>query len=410
MRVAYITGTFPSHTESFIAREISGLCQSGFELVVFAARRDRGPHLTTPSIPVYYRPPRWSVDVWRSTLGLLISCRGRLLALFHLLCTLLLAHPREAITLLANLHTLGFFIRCMDREKIDHVHACFLSWPGCLGTAISRMTGRTLSISAHARDIFVEHGAAEMKVRQASFVSVCTQQGMRRLQTMLSPKYHHKLHLVRHGVEPDGALAARTLSGHDEVADNRVVLAVGRLVPKKGFDVLLRSFALLVQDVPKARLCLVGDGDERATLEALANRLDLTQQVRFFGWQSLGDVQSLMKRAGVLVVPSRIDRRGDRDGLPNVVLEAFACGLPVIASPLDGIQEAVIHRKTGLLVEPQDIRGMASALKEMLTNTGLRDYVTSEARDLAARTFCPAGNLRHLIPLFRSVDPCKLGA
>jgi colanic acid/amylovoran biosynthesis glycosyltransferase len=410
MRVAYITGTFPSHTESFITREISGLCRSGFELVVFAASADGGPRAMASSVPVYYRPPRRSLDAVRSVLGLFATSPRCLLVLSRLLCTLLLANPREAITLLANLHTLGFFIRHMDREKIDHIHACFLSWPGCLGTALSLMTGRTLSISAHARDIFVEHGALEMKVRQASFVCVCTQQGMTRLKAMLPSKYHRKLHLVRHGIEPDGVQATGALSGHDEIADNPIVLAVGRLVPKKGFDVLLRAFALLVRDVPNAKLCLVGDGVERASLEALACQLDLTPCVRFLGWQSPDGVRSFMKRARVLVAPSRIDRHGDRDGLPNVVLEAFVCGIPVIASPLDGIREAVTHRKTGLLVEPGDIGGMASALGEILTDTSLRDHITSEARILAAGKFCPARNIRHLIPLFRSVDPCRLGA
>ena len=209
---------------------------------------------------------------------------GRLL---YLAIELIRACPHEAIFLIGNLHTIGFFARNFDRQEISHIHAYFLNWPAIIGLALSVVTGRSYSISAHARDIFVEHGAIKLKVSHAKFITTCTRQGLEYLKEHLPLKYHSKLCLNYHGIRIVSEYPDQEKTNLPEMKCRNTVVAVGRLVPKKGFEYLLKAFALVIRKKPECKLIIVGDGPGQKQLIELIKHLTLIVMKIFWDLKSI---------------------------------------------------------------------------------------------------------------------------
>jgi len=401
MRLAFVVTTFPCASETFAEREIEMLAKLGFAITIFAAT-DKGDKGYIPrGAKVVYRPGLLSACAVMSCLRFFGRRPLALVELLWLVLRVSVRCLREGVSLIANVHTVAFFAATLERERISHIHAYFLNWPACIGTALSVVTGRTFSISAHARDVFVEHGAVGVKVWQAEFVRTCNRGALRKLETMVHARSEGKLKLVYHGMRMafggPGPCGAVFFSSERR----NVVMAVGRLVRKKGFSHLIRAFAWVVQRDGDRRLVIVGDGPVRGELEALIKQLRLDSAIQILGWQTVDVTLRLIQQAAVLVVPSIVNGDGDRDGLPNVVLEAFACGVPVVASRLEGISEAVAHRRTGLLVEPGDVVSLSSAIEELLGDHELQRRLSQNAYEAAVRSFDLTKNVRELARLYR---------
>jgi glycosyltransferase involved in cell wall biosynthesis len=166
-----------------------------------------------------------------------------------------------------------------------------------------------------------------------------------------------------------------------------LVVHVGRLVEKKGAALLIRAFADAVRTQPHARLAIIGEGPLRGRLEKLARELGIGQYVRFLGAQPHAAVRDWMQRAWVLAAPSVTGRNGDAEGLPTVLVEAAACGAPLIGSVHSGIPEIVVEGESGLLVPEGDATALARRLGELLAAPELRNRLAQGARSLAERSF-----------------------
>jgi glycosyltransferase involved in cell wall biosynthesis len=404
MKIGYILTTFPCRSETFVNREIESMSILGFDISVFAAENQQYAYKCNSATNTFYRPSLFSIQSFLSIIYLTVRYP---LALGKLLCLgvkLIRACPREAVSLIGNIHTISFFAKHLDREAISHIHAYFLSWPAVIGLALSVTTGRSLSISAHARDIFIEHGAIKLKASRAKFITTCTKQGLEHLKANLPTKYHHKLILSYHGIRIASECPSQSGTNISEFKPNSTVIAVGRLIPKKGFEILLRAFDLVVQKKPHCRLMIIGDGPGQKQLTGLIRQLRLDNHVELLGWQKHDATLRLIRQATVLVAPSLVAEDGDRDGIPNVILEAFACGTPVIASNLEGISEVVEHRRTGMLVEPGDILGLTSAIRELLLNRCLQSRLSQTAYETAAQRFDSMKNVQQLAKLFININ------
>ena len=402
IKVGYILTTFPCRTETFAIREIDGLRKSGFAITVFGVVGQRP--VCADTIKVFYRPKLFSIETLLSISHLSFKYPRALKILIYLVFKLIRTCPREAVSLIGNIHTIGFFAKHLDNEAISHIHAYFLSWPSTIAMALSTITRRSFSISAHARDIFVEHGAMELKISHANFVTVCTRQGLEYLKANLPAKYHHKLHLNYHGIRVASGLPDFDGKSAYESKRNDIVIAVGRLIPKKGFAILVRAFNRVVQEKSQCRLVIIGDGPERKRLVGLTEQLNLKNHVEFLGWQDFDATLRLIRQSTVLVAPSLISDDGDRDGIPNVILEAFACSTPVIASRLEGISEAVEHRVTGLLVGPGDVVELASAIDELLDDRYLYRQLSRRAYESVIQRFNSTENTKKLSRLFTNTN------
>ncbi len=394
MKIGYICTSFPCLTESFILREIRALEEEGFEITVFAGVGERN-FGSLEDIEVIYRPARFSLRGFLSLLGLFSFGLVGFLRMALLVVRLFLESWRDGFIFLSNLHTIGYFCRELSSRSISHIHCCFLSWPSCIGLGVSIFSGKGLSISAHARDIFVERGAVKVKASRASFISVCSKYGLEQLKGHLPDKYHDKLKLIRHGV--------RIRRDSFDRKEGGTIVAVGRLIEKKGFEDLLYAFASVARRRVDCRLIIVGEGSGRARLESLVKRFGLSDRVQLSGRLSEEASLSIIREASILAVPSRIAGDGDVDGICNVILEAFSVGTSVVACDVGGIGEAVEDGKSGLLVKSRDGRQMAEAIGRLLCDGDLRERVIRGAFEIVRRRFDTKANAISLSKLFLAV-------
>jgi len=395
--ISYIITTYPCASETFIKREIARLIKEGFEIVVYASENKAGMSESGQEVNIHYKPFILSPAAVGSFIYMIFRHPLKLLTLFALITKLLFSCPKEAAIVCVNIHSICFFSRMVKKQNSEHIHACFLSWPTCIGLGISTLTKLPMSISAHARDIFVESGAMELKVKNASFVSCCTRQGLEYLKDKVNVLYHNRLFLNYHGIELD---QEHTNYNCNEKKLSKFIVAVGRLVGKKGFIHLINALAELSRNHSDISLTIVGDGPQRQFLKGMIEKRALTDKVHLTGWLNHNKVLKLIEQAEILIVPSVIDSDGDRDGLPNVILEGFYTGTAVIASDLAGISEAVINEQTGLLVRAGDETALVNAVERLFTDQALANLLAKNAKEMLANHFNIENNCTKLAQAF----------
>lgn len=189
-------------------------------------------------------------------------------------------------------------------------------------------------------------------------------------------------------VMPMGVDTERLTDESDgSIPADKTILFVGRLAEKKGLQYLIKAFPQVLSHHPEARLLVVGDGPNRAELEALAEHLHLTDHVRFVGGQSPEELRRSYLSSRLFVVPSVVARSGDTEGLPVALLEAMAAGRPVVATSVGGVPEVVVQGRTGLLVEPESPRALASAITTLLDSPDGAGRMGTVARRWVRRKF-----------------------
>jgi len=399
MKIGYILTTFPCQSELFAVREIEGLSKLGFDVTVFAATGQTLSSMPFKDITAVYRPLVFSICSFLSISYIIVRYPLGLARLTALTFKLFLLNGKEAKLIAKNIHTIAFFTMILDRKKIRHIHAYFLNWPSCIAMAITVVTRRSFSIATHARDLFVERGAMRLKISKARFVVTCTQHGLDYLKRRLSEHYHEKLHVNYHGINFDLNPNAEDNHKANKFNEHRLI-AVGRLIPKKGFDYLIKAFSLVLQSYQNCDLIVVGDGPEYQRLVTLAESMNLENHVKFLRWLDYNSTRQLICDSAILIVPSVIASDGDKDGIPNVILEAFGCGTAVVSTDLVSLREAVIHQETGLIVRQGDIAELAAAIEQLLSDKKLRERFSRNAREMAIRQFDSMNNVRELAKLF----------
>lgn len=271
----------------------------------------------------------------------------------------------------------------------DLIHAHFLTAPAETSLYLSSMCRLPWSVTAHAMDIYRDHSGNEYKIEDALFVTTCTQANQRYLAAEFRGAAS-KIRRIYHGLEFS--------DDHDgEIRDPStpfLFLAVGRMVPKKGFGYLLTACSLVRQrtDLP-FRCRIVGDGDlldafrDRVKVESLDDVVDLSGRAR------VTEMANHYSSASALVVPSVVTADGDRDGIPNVCLEAMSYRLPIIASDISGLPEVVEPGINGILVAPEDPEALATAMLEILTH-GDSSKLGRESRRIVTENFDVRTNVR----------------
>jgi len=399
-RLVYVLGQFPSLSETFILREMVALEEMGFSILPLSMQPAPSgtPHAQAEPFlrRTLYRPRPLSGATLRGLLATLFQRPLGLASSLWFLFRMMVAHPgctRELLSAYAA--ALHFASRLRPRD-LRHVHAQFASFPATAGLMLMEICGCGFSISCHAQDIFGTGSVLlARKFREADFVTVCTRYGMERLQRNHSLILADKLHLVRHGVDV-GRMAQETPIPYSPP----MILSVGRLVEKKGFPFLLQAAAILHGRGVDFELVIAGEGPMRDELQRLSGGLGLRDQVVFTGHLTQEQLSHVYRRASVFCLASTVAKDGDRKGVPNVILEAMAYGVPVVASNLSAIPEAVEDGQTGLLVQPGAPQELAAQIEEMLGDARLRDTVVANARRLVAEEFDLMKNTVRLGGLF----------
>jgi glycosyltransferase involved in cell wall biosynthesis len=246
-----------------------------------------------------------------------------------------------------------------------------------VGRFASLLLGTPFAVSAHAVDVWTAP-ARELRVRlaDARVVLSCYEEAREYLTRLMAGRT--PVMLARHGVEiPADPVRAE--------ASPPVLLAVGRLIEKKGFDTLLRAAALLRERGLEFRLHIAGDGPLWPNLARLVGELDLAEHARFVGPLTRAELEPHFARAAVFVLPCQVASDGNRDGLPNTVLEAMARRLPVVSTTMPSVREAIDDGCEGLLVSPKDPRALADALAKLLADPSLRARLGEAGRERVKR-------------------------
>ena len=250
---------------------------------------------------------------------------------------------------------LGRTLLAVMAHRPDVILAHWIIPAGTIGAAVGRVIRRPVILTVHGADAQATLGQVLEVVRRWTLARVDVVAAVTR-------ELADRVGAAPERIQPSGLdfAAWGRLAGPRRPEDGRV-LFVGRLVRKKGLDVLLHAVAL----VPDLRLRVIGDGPDRADLGRITERLSLEDRVEFFGRGSAEVVAAEMALAMVVVVPSRRAPDDDSEGFPNVITEAVAAGAPVVASRLDGVAEYLVDRRTALLVEPGDPVALAGALSDI---------------------------------------------
>ncbi len=405
MHVAYLVAKFPEPSESFLRREITALAQQGFRITVWAlGRSDVSGCFVRPvsrRIDVVYRPRFGSREGIAALFGLCVRDPVGLILLLTYLCILSGRSPRWAWRLLCNLHAVARFAEHARNGNVQHIHGYFLNLPGVLAMGVAVVARIPFSLAGHAHDVFVDPGPVVVLSRYAQRIVLCTRSAARELADAAT---HHgeatKLRVIRHGIDIDQWTPASD-ARPSPPQDVPIVLGIGRLVEKKGFDVLIRACRMLRDRSVACRLMLVGEGPLKGFLRRLVLEERLTEYVTFPGWKQEDGVRRTLYDATVLVVPSIIACDGDRDGIPNVALEAAACGVTVVGSKLPGLSEFITDRVNGLLVEPGNVFGLADTLERVLRDDIVRGNLGRAGRRVVERDFDIRRNVQQVAALFR---------
>lgn len=292
----------------------------------------------------------------------------------------------------------------LDAPDVRHLHAHFAHGTTTVTWLCSMITGLPFSFTGHAKDIYAESlnpaGLLRRKLLAAQFAVTCTDANVRHLRA-IAPEA--TIHRVYHGL---GADIARLLDGapSPERANGRLrVLGVGRLVEKKGFDVLVEACGILERRGVPFEAAIVGqDGEHGAVLRERIDRLGLSDRVELAGPAGQEELYERYRCAGAVCLPCRLLDE-DRDGIPNVLVEAMACGAPVVSTPVSGIPELVADGENGLLVPPDDPAALADALERLHLDGELARRLADAGEATVRERFDGDRLARRLAGLFEAV-------
>ncbi len=381
--VGMVLKGYPRISETFISNEILLLERLGIRVHIISMRQPRESfaHASVHGIqaPVDYLPETILTSLHRllyHNLALALDRPRRygqtLKAAFRRFL-----RSRKSATI-KHLLQAGLVVhKVLPDSGVVHLHAHFAHSPTSVTMFSSMLSGLPFSFTAHAKDIYTSDPAqiAE-KIHRARFVVTCTGYNQEYL-TRLAPRRAGNIHRSYHGI--DTCLFNRRQVRIEAKPPYRL-LTVARLTPKKGLPTLLRALRGLLDRGVEFRHTLIGDGDERARVLRLTKDLGLTHCCRWQGTLPHERVLDHYRRADLFVLGCEIAEDGDRDGIPNVLMESMAMGVPVVTTRVSAIPELVEDGVSGLLVEPREPDALADAVWRMLSDPELRRRVIANGR------------------------------
>lgn len=400
MRVAFVLKGYPRLSEAFIAQEIAALERRGLDILIVSLRRptDRRTHPVHREIraALLYLPEYLLLEPLRVLRGWWKSRRlGRYRHAFALWWKDLRRDPTpnrirrfgQALVLAAELP-----------EDVTRLHAHFLHTPASVTRYAAAMLGLPWTGSAHAKDIWTTpEWEKREKLASCEWLVTCTAANREHLAA-LAPR--GRVELVYHGIDlerfprPRGERPARDGSGEPVR-----ILSVCRLVEKKGMDVLLEALARLPKDLDW-RLVHAGGGPLKSSLKGKARELKIQERIEWKGALTQEDLLAQYREADLFALASRVAKDGDRDGLPNVLLESQSQGLACIATRVSGVPELVLDGRSGLLVAEGDPAALAAALEALARDPERRRALGEAGLARVRAEFALEANLERLAVKF----------
>ena len=414
-RVMYLVRSWPRLSQTFVVNEILAQERLGTRVEVYSLTRSDErlvqPQVQAVGARVHYlddrrRRPRLAALRDHASVAR-AAPRAYVTTLVYAALRPRLAHGYATLSTVGCLSAALRLAAVVNRARragapIEHLHAHFAHDPALVALLTRRLTGVPYSVTAHARDLYqIPVPSLRARAHEASAVVTCCAANLHYLRSVLPAALHPRLHLIPHGVEVDRFVPAPREASPAPVE----ILSVGRLVEKKGFPDLLRACRSVKDSAAHVpfRLRIYGDGPMRAGLVELRDRLGLQEDVEFLGERDGDDVLRAYQRADVFALTPCVTADGDRDGIPNVIVEAMACGLPVLTTDAGGVTEVVHHGVNGLVAEPRDVATLAGFLAELCSAPGRRRALGDAGRRMVEDRFDVRSAARELSSLFAEV-------
>ena len=404
-KIIVVLKGYPRLSETFIAQELLGLERAGIDLTLVSLRRPtdakRHPIHDEIRAPVMYLPEYLHEEPLRVLKGL-VACWRK---------------PGFKAAFSAFM---GDFRRDISRNRIrrfgqalvlaaewpdggEWLHAHFIHTPASVTAYASLITQVPWTCSAHAKDIWTSPAwELEGKLARTRWAVTCTHTGFDYLQS-LSP-HKERVHLSYHGLDLsrfDHFEGERAPLDGSDASRPVTILSVGRAVKKKGYDVLLRAFALLPKDL-HWRFEHIGAGEQQKSLKALADELGISAQIEWRGALAQKEVLERYRNSDIFALACRIAPDGDRDGLPNVLVEASSQRLVCISTDVSGVPELLSDGENGFVVPPEDPEALARALEQAIRNPDLRRTLGDAAEAKVRREFDHNASINQLKTLFEN--------
>jgi len=385
-RLAYLLKKFPRTSETFVLNEILAQERLGEPIHVFSRRKPddepRHPQLADLRASVETLPPSYKIDPWKTLFSDVVARPPDLFERVGRVVSLADTwdHPRFPVLLAEALHLL----RRTRELGIQHVHTHFATDSAVVAMLLQDLGGPTYSVTAHAKDIYrntVDPVVLDRIFARSQFVVTVCDANVAYLAQRLGGEARARVRRLYNGVDLNDFQPVTR--GRDE----NHILGVGRLVEKKGFDGLLEATSRLRGRGVDCRVSIAGEGEERERLESLIEEHGLQDRVSLLGALDLGEVRRLMSSATLLCQPCLVGADGNRDALPTVLLEALACGLPTVSTPVTGIPEILDSGRAGVLVPEQDPEALAGALADLLQDPARRGRLAEVGRARAEALF-----------------------
>ncbi|MHB1669892.1 MAG: glycosyltransferase [Thiomonas sp.] len=361
----YFVSLFPCWSETFIVREIRALIDLGMDVHI-----------------VSLKPPSEALTQSdaQTLLDRVIYPPGKTHAML-LAGAELLRHPLRSFTELGQIvqglrrqpqalvktlvtwwRTLAM-LRAVRRLQPGHLHAHWATYPSTAAMFAAGRLGLPFSFTAHAHDIFLEDQLLAPKLARARFSVTISQYNRTFLADRVSLVLLDRMRVIHCGVSP------QDYAFKPQDRQPGLILAVGRLDPIKGFEHLIDACGLLAERGVEFTCRIVGEGPLRDPLSRQIARVGLQHKVQLLGARKQEEVRALLSRAAVFALPCVITPQGDRDGIPVALMEAMACGTPVVSTRVSGIPELVTDKICGLLAEPGDAADLARCIEHQLGHT-----------------------------------------
>ncbi len=402
LKVAYIVSHFPKLTETFVLYEMAAMeqCRISIELYPLLRGETKIFHPEAePFIARAHYQPLLSWPIVKANLAWLSK------------------HPRKYLRTLATVArsawgnyrlftgALGVFPKSvyladqMIADGITHIHAHFARHPTTAAFIIHRLAGIPYSFTAHGSDIHCDRHMLHEKVVEAQFVVPISDFNRQVILEECRGQYGEKLKTIHCSVDTRQTFRPRAWQDGPAPGQPFSILCIGTLHEVKGQRYLLESCRLL-NDAGYHFAChLIGDGPDRAALEQMAKQC-APGQIHFHGQLTRPEVLRMLQEADLAVTPSVLARDGKREGIPTVLMEAMASGLPVVASRISGIPELVEDQKNGLLVPPRDVQALAGAIQKLILDRELGRRFGKAGREKVEKDFNLHINAARLAQLF----------
>ncbi len=419
---------FPKLTETFILYEILALEEQGVKVELYPLMRARNSRIHPEGASIWkkliesFNPPNDSAIIHPEAKPLVerahfhpfVSLRV-LGAQFHFLLRKPGVYLRTLWTLIrANFGSSNYLFGAlaifpktvysalqMQQQGIKHVHAHFANHPAAAAFIIHRLTGIPYSFTAHGADLQVDQHMLREKVAEAAFVVTISNYNRKFIEDVCGDDARGQVEVIHCGVDTS---VFRPAEKRDEAAPF-TILCTGTMYEVKGHTYLIEACRLLKERGLDFRCNLVGDGPFRDALMEQVREAGLGGHVYFLGPRTREEIVALLQQADVVSVPSIPTASGRREGIPVVLMEAMASGVPVVASNISGIPELVDDGKSGILVPPRDPEAIADAIERLWHDPALREALGKEGRAKVLREFDQHKNAARLACLFTERTP-----